>query len=157
MALNKKFLKYWHQYWHLSLLLLITFTITTLYLSFNLSFYKSVSVRAGLCDFSTDLANTPSKQYKGLSDRKALRSDEGMLFIFNEIKDKSFVMRNMNFPLDIIFIRNHKIINLYHDLRPEGSQPQNTYHSGEPVDAVLEISAGQSRSCHLGVGTEVIW
>jgi uncharacterized membrane protein (UPF0127 family) len=157
MVLNRKLLKYWHQYWHLSLLLLITFVIAALYLSFNLSFSRSVSVQAGSCNFITDLADTTNKQYQGLSDRKQLAAYEGMLFIFNEVKDKTFVMRNMNFPLDIIFIRDHKIINLYHNLKPEGSEPEFTYHSGAPVDAVLEITAGQSRHCHLGVGTEVSW
>ncbi|MDD2680838.1 MAG: DUF192 domain-containing protein [Patescibacteria group bacterium] len=157
MILNKKFLKYWHQYWHLGLLIIITSIIALAYVSWHLNAYKSVSIQAGTCSFIVDLADTPDKQYQGLSDRQELEFNQGMLFVFNEVKDKTFVMRNMNFPIDIIFIRNHKIINLYHDLVPEGGQPRSTYHSGAPVDAVLEIPAGQSRRCNIGVGTEVIW
>jgi len=157
MALNKKLLKYWHQYWHLSLLLLIIFSITALYLSFHLSLYKTVPVQAGVCNFTTDLANTANKQYQGLSNRKQLNANQGMLFVFKNTEDKTFVMHNMNFPLDIIFISDHKIVNLYHNLKPEGANPKNTYHSGAPVDAVLEIKAGQSINCQLGVGTKVFW
>ncbi|MBN2884771.1 DUF192 domain-containing protein [Patescibacteria group bacterium] len=155
MAYYKKYLKYWRQYWHLVLLLLIISFISVFYLSLN--HYQSLNVKAGICIFQADIADTHSKQYQGLSDRKQMADNEGTLFLFLETSDKTFVMRRMNFPLDIIFIRNHKIINLYHDLLPEGDYPQSTYHSGSPADAVLEISAGASRDCQLGVGTEIYW
>jgi len=155
MAIHKKYLKYWHQYWHLALLLVIVSSISLLYLSFNN--YRSLTVKAGLCNFQADIADTGSKQYQGLSGRKQMGDDEAMLFLFPEASDRTFVMRRMNFPLDIIFIRNHKIINLYHNLLPEGDYPKSTYHSGLPADAVLEVPAGASRDCRLGVGVEIYW
>ena len=45
-------------------------------------------------------------------------------------------MRNMNFPLDILFIDDDKIINIAADLPPEGSEPVNIYVSGAAVNYV---------------------
>ncbi|MCF7860324.1 DUF192 domain-containing protein [Patescibacteria group bacterium] len=155
MARHKKYLKYWHQYWHLTLLLLVVSLVSLLYL--NVNHYRSLNVKAGVCNFQADVADTSSKQYQGLSGRKWLAKNEAMLFLFPQASDRTFVMRRMNFPLDIVFIRDHKIINLYHDLLPEGDYPRSTYHSGLPADAVLEIPAGASRDCRLGVGVEIYW
>jgi uncharacterized membrane protein (UPF0127 family) len=115
------------------------------------------TVRVGDCEFVVELALSPAQHYRGLSNRDDLKNNEGMLFIFEEEQDKSFVMREMNFPLDIIFIRDFKVVNLYHNLAPEGSQPAHSYHSGSPVDAVLEIKGGLSRTCKIAINSEVNW
>jgi uncharacterized membrane protein (UPF0127 family) len=114
-------------------------------------------IRAGDCEFEVELALSPTQHYRGLSNRDDLKNDEGMLFIFDKEQDKSFVMRDMNFPLDIIFIRDFRVVNLYQNLSPEGPQPTKSYHSGSPVDAVLEIKGGLSRVCKIGINTEVNW
>lgn len=114
-------------------------------------------LKAGECTFNAEVVSLPIDQYEGLSNRDKLALDKGMLFLFPTADDRSFVMRNMSFPLDIIFIRNHRVINLYHNLLPEGAVTANTYHSGGAADAVLEINAGRSNACHLGVGSEIVW
>jgi uncharacterized membrane protein (UPF0127 family) len=114
-------------------------------------------LKIGNCEFEVELALSPSQQYQGLSNRDDLKNNEGMLFIFEEVKDRTFVMREMNFPLDIIFIRDFRVINLYHNLAPEGSKPTRSYHSGSPVDAVLEIKGGLSQVCKIAINSEVNW
>lgn len=144
-----------------SLLLLVSILVV-LAAAFYLFFYLSaknrrVAVRAGQCNFQTELAQTPKQWYKGLSNHSPLASNQGMLFLFPDSSDRVFVMRDMLFPLDIVFIKDHRIINLYHNLAPEGANPKTTYHSGGPADTVLEIPAGRSRDCLLGVGSQVNW
>jgi len=119
--------------------------------------YERRSLTAGDCKFLVELALEPAQQYRGLSERESLAKNRGMLFIFAPPSDETFVMRKMNFPLDIIFIKDHRVVNLYHNLPPEGKDPENSYHSGVPIDAVLEINAGLSRDCRLGVGSEITW
>ena len=114
-------------------------------------------VKAGSCVFKAAGALKAKDQYRGLSKRKHLDADRGMLFLFQNQADQNFVMRDMNFPLDIIFIKNHRVINLYNNLPPAGDGPLTSYHSGAPVDAVLEITAGRSQGCGIGVGSEVLW
>jgi uncharacterized membrane protein (UPF0127 family) len=115
------------------------------------------NLQAGACIFQVEKVQSAYGQYRGLSGRNKIAADEGMLFLFADTSDRTFVMRKMNFPLDIVFIRDHRIINLYHDLPPEDAHPSSSYHSGAPVDAVLEINAGRSQACRLGVGTLVSW
>jgi uncharacterized membrane protein (UPF0127 family) len=103
----------------------------------ELSGYNKVIWKVGNRSIDLEIANTPTQRYLGLSGRASICLDCGMLFSFPEKKEQSFVMRNMNFPLDIIFIADTKIIKIYHNLRPEGSEPQGSYNSGEPIDYVI--------------------
>jgi hypothetical protein len=145
------------KYFFLFLLLLVLLAAFLIWRFFVPNKYDYLPVQAGDCVFMVETALNPAQQYQGLSHRTSLDADKGMLFLFSPAADKTFVMRKMNFPLDLIFIRNHRIVNLYHEAAPEGKSPETSYHSGVPVDAVLEIKAGRSRDCHLGVGSEITW
>ncbi|MFZ4632354.1 MAG: DUF192 domain-containing protein [Patescibacteria group bacterium] len=103
-----------------------------------------------------DLATNPVSQYKGLSNRESLCSDCGMLFIFPDKQIRSFVMREMNFPLDIIFVNDNKIVNIEEKLKPEGSDPINIYKSIIPVDKVLELPSSYTEKYKIKVGDEIL-
>lgn len=104
-----------------------------------------------------ELARTSAEQKQGLSGREGLEDGQGMLFIFGEKAVKSFWMKDMNFPLDIIWLDGEKIIKISHDLPPEGSNPTNTYSSGEAVDYVLEVPAGFCNTNKIEVGNTVFY
>ena len=53
-----------------------------------------------------DLAITPNQQAKGLSFRNTLNANQGMLFPFHTPGDYSFWMKDMKFPLDILWINS---------------------------------------------------
>lgn len=89
-----------------------------------------------------EIADTAEKHYQGLSNRKNLCDNCGMLFIFPDKKERTFVMRDMNFPLDIIWIDDDKIVKIDKNLLPEGSNPKMLYSSGQPVNYVLEMNSG---------------
>ncbi|MDX9778952.1 MAG: DUF192 domain-containing protein [Patescibacteria group bacterium] len=142
-----------NKYWRLFFILLILLCLSLFFVDRT----KIKSVKAANCFFEAELALSPAEQYQGLSGRPELKDREAMLFLFSEKKDRSFVMRNMNFPLDIIFINDNRVVNIYRNLAPEGASPSQSYHSGSPVDAVLEIKAGMSQACGLGLGSLVNW
>lgn len=102
-----------------------------------------------------ELAQSPQEHYQGLSNRETLDPNRGMLFVFKELGHKSFVMREMNFPLDIIFISNDTITDVFSDLAPEGSQPENIYQSSQPVNLVLEVRAGYCQTQGIKPGDRV--
>jgi uncharacterized membrane protein (UPF0127 family) len=103
---------------------------------------KNKIVKINGHEIMVEIANTPKLQYQGLSGRKNLCADCGMFFVFKERSEKTFVMRDMNFPLDIIFIDGVQIVKIYKNLKPEGESLKNFYPSGQPVDYVLEVSGG---------------
>lgn len=107
--------------------------------------------------FQLEIASNPLKQYQGLSNRSSLCQDCGMLFIFLDFSPKSFVMREMNFPLDIIFIKDNVIDKIYYNLPPEGRAPEHIYSSNGPVNLVLELNAGEANRLGLSEGDEIIF
>jgi len=89
-----------------------------------------------------ELALNNKQWFDGLSNRASLCDNCGMLFIFPDLSAKTFVMRQMNFPLDIIWLNNKTVIAYAENLQPEASPPYTPYQSPEPVNAVLEVPAG---------------
>src|SRR3989344_9410884 len=101
-----------------------------------------------------DLASTPGEQGQGLSGRAPLKEDEGMLFVFERPGKYSFWMKDMNFPIDIIWLDEYKkVIYIKKDARPElfpesyGPETNSKY--------VLEVVSGFSEKNNLQVGDRV--
>ena len=57
-----------------------------------------------------EVADSPEKQMQGLMFRKNLPDNQGMLFVFNVPDKYAFWMKNVEFPLDIIWINPDKVI-----------------------------------------------
>ena len=102
-----------------------------------------------------EIADEPLERQQGLSNRKKLAENEGMLFIFSDKQIRSFWMKKMNFPLDIIWLDDNRIINISKNLLPEGEQPQNKYSSVLPVNYVLEVNAGFTGQHNIKAGDRV--
>ena len=108
-------------------------------------------VQIGGQNVKVDLALTEAEHTKGLSGKNELVENEGMLFIFTESGKHSFWMKDMNFPIDIVWISSDmKVVYIKKNATPE------TYPEAfiPDVDAkyVLEISAGFSDKNNLKVG-----
>lgn len=89
------------------------------------------------------VAKTPESREHGLSGYPALEPDQGMLFIFPVVSTYSFWMKDMNFPIDIIWITSDlKIVEISENVTPE-SYPKTFSPSG-PVQFVLEVGAGEA-------------
>jgi uncharacterized protein len=96
--------------------------------------------------FDLLLAKTEKEKEIGLSNNKSLPLNQGMLFKFNSASYYSFWMKNMKFPIDIIFMKNNKIVTIYSKVKPpaQSNNQLAIYQPEEPADAVLEINAGLS-------------
>lgn len=105
---------------------------------------------------TVELAKNSATQYQGLSNRKSLCQNCGMLFAWSDYAQRDFAMRNMNFSLDIIFIADQKIVKIESNLIPEGNSPQTIYTSDVPVNYVLEVNSGLTERYGINVGDEVL-
>jgi len=101
------------------------------------------------------IADTPAEQAQGLSHQKELDKNTGMLFVFLKKQVLSFWMKDMNFPLDIIWINDNKIVKIDKNLPPEGEKPKKIYSSEALIDHVLEVGAGYCDEKNIKVGDEV--
>jgi len=50
------------------------------------------------------VSDTHSERYTGLSEHDSLADDEGMLFVYDEPDDLTYVMRRMDFGIDIVYV-----------------------------------------------------
>jgi len=104
-----------------------------------------------------EIADQPLKQLKGLSNRKTLAANSGMLFVYPDKKIRSFWMKDMNFPLDIIWINDDKIVGINKNLAPEGNQPIRSYKSPVPVNYVIEVNSGFTDKYGIKIDDYVIY
>ena len=105
------------------------------------------------------LAKSNEEKRQGLSDREKLSDSQGMLFDFTGETNArpGFWMKDMRFDLDLIWIKNKKIIGITANV----PSPKNAgdklplYSPPSPVDMVLEVAAGWSERQKIKVGDEV--
>ncbi len=76
---------------------------------------------------------------------------DGMLFVFDDALVRDFWMKGMKFPLDVIWLKDGKIVDVEYDVpAPEdGEEPETMTSSPIPVDMVLELPAG--KASELGI------
>lgn len=102
------------------------------------------------------VASTDATREKGLSGREGLRPDEGMLFLFDHPYTYGFWMKDMKFPIDILWISDGTIVDMTTDAAvPVPGQELPLYFPRIPVDKVLEVPAGFAKDHGLRTGLRV--
>ena len=88
----------------------------------------------------------------GLSYRKFLPSDQGMLFIFPESGSYGFWMKDMNFSLDMVWLdQDKKVVGIVTNATPE-SYP-DVFMPPSLIKYVLELNAGVAGKMGMATGT----
>ncbi len=114
---------------------------------------ESNYIEVGSCKVVVEVADTAIKRHQGLSGRKKLDPDSGMLFILPQPKIQPFWMLNMQFPLDFVWIRDNKIVGVHENVStPEEAGRTITVEPAEPVNYVLELNAGKVHQCGIEAG-----
>lgn len=109
-------------------------------------------IKIGEITFEVEIADTPALRAKGLSGRDYLPSESGMLFIFPYSAIEKFWMKGMEFPIDIIWIKEDVVVGMVIGAEPEAGPDYTIYSSPEAVDKVLEINAGLVQKLGIKVG-----
>ena len=89
----------------------------------------------------------------GLMFRESLDFNSGMLFIFDEVGQKSFYMKETRIPLDIAFITEDGIIESIKELEPFDENPVSS--DGEEVICAIEVNRGWFAENNIEVGDEI--
>lgn len=98
-----------------------------------------VSIRS--FSIPVEIAKNPTTRAKGLSGRSSILPGHGMLFVFEQSGRHPFWMKNMFFPLDLLWIDSRgTVIDITENVPPESFPTQ--FQSVLPVRFVLEIPAG---------------
>ena len=106
-------------------------------------------------EVNVELAVTSEKQIKGLSQSDILPENSGMLFIYQRYEVQNFWMKDMKFPIDIIWIKDDRIIDLTKNIPVPTSTNLLIYKPKFPVNYVLEVNAGWTDKNNIQVGDQV--
>lgn len=101
---------------------------------------------------SLEVARTPTEQATGLMHRDTIADDRGMLFVFEPARPVGFWMKNVRFPLDMIFLENGQVKAIAPAVPPCQSEPCQTYGPETPVNQVIELRGGRAAELGIRVG-----
>lgn len=93
------------------------------------------------------------KRYVGLSSTDELGEDEGMLFVHEDAEERAYVMRDMAFGLDIVFVAPDGTVTTIHEAEPE-SEPLTRYRGTGRY--VLEVPRGWSERTGVEPGDRIV-
>ena len=88
----------------------------------------------------------------GLMFRESLDFNKGMFFVFDEVGEKSFYMKETKIPLDIAFITEEGVIDCIKELEPYDETPVS---SDSEVLYALEVNRGWFAENNVEVGDEI--
>ena len=98
------------------------------------------------------MADAADKMELGLSYRDSIADDAGMLFKFDIVGTYEFWMKDMKFPLDIVWVgENKRVVGIVAKLSPE-TYP-NIFAPSAPILYALEINAGAAEKFGIATGT----
>lgn len=116
--------------------------------------YDTKQVVLGNTPYTLEVADTDLLREKGLSYRPSLDRQTGMLFVFTVPGVVRFWMKDMNFPIDIIWLdTDKKVVHVEHSLLP--STYPMSFGPEIPTQYVIEIPAGDAVKAGLTVGDTV--
>ena len=107
-------------------------------------------VQIGTTTINVEVESTDASREQGLSGRTSLAPGNGMLFVFQQDGDWGFWMKDMNFPIDIIFISATQtpnvgaVVSVAANASPAGylENPPQVFYPPLAVRYVLEVPAG---------------
>lgn len=106
------------------------------------NFKPTVAVNLGSGAYKVWLADDDGERSQGLSGVSSLETNGGMLFDFQEDKHWGIWMKDMQIPLDIIWLDADKaVIHIEEDVDPSLGTDQ-IFHPKTPARYVLELRAG---------------
>ncbi len=119
--------------------------------------YRQVNITVNDVKLVADIAATSDQRSKGLSVKDTLNENEGMLFVFSTEREHSFWMKNMKFPIDIIWLDDdQEVVHVEHSLEPCISDSFCPTHKPDRNSLyVLETVAGFAERYNVTDNTNV--
>jgi uncharacterized membrane protein (UPF0127 family) len=103
-----------------------------------------------------EVADDPREQAWGLQLRPPLPPLRGMWFPYDPPTPARFWMHRTPEPLDMLFLRDGRVVAIEARTRPCPRLPCPSYGSGDAVDGVVELAAGEAERLGIGVGSAAI-
>lgn len=136
-------------------LLLLLLAIAILFFAYTLfGFLPDKRVTINNQNIDVTVVDSSKEREKGLSGRDRLSEREGMLFSFTNEDEYCFWMKDVNFPIDIIWFNSQKqVVDIKRSATPD-SYPE-TFCPNQAAQYVLEVNAGKSDEWNISINDEI--
>lgn len=122
-------------------------------LTMGISKDKSPENCSGISCYHLERADSSSERAQGLSGRTGLKPKTGMLFVFDRPDKQCFWMKDMQFPIDMIWAdSNKKIIKIEKNVSPTTYPEQ---YCADNTQYVVELANNETDVLQLAVGTQL--
>jgi uncharacterized protein len=112
-------------------------------------------VKIGTTVINAEVVSREEDLIRGLSGRASLATSTGMLFVFDHPDKWGIWMKDMNFPIDVVWLdKDLKVNHIVKSMMP-GSYPVS-YSPAEPALYVLELPEGEIERSVISIGQKVV-
>ena len=141
------------------------YTGKTSFFPFIFSDTELMTIQIDRTPILVEIADTPEARRRGLSGRESLPSVNGLLLVFDTFEPHGIWMKDMLFPIDIIWIapsdmassggegESLRIVDVKYDVSPD-SFP-TVFFPERSALYILEVNAGFAKSHNFNVGDVV--
>lgn len=104
--------------------------------------YEKARVIIGGQEIAVELAVNEAEKNLGLGKRKTISENQGMLFVYDGYYLPKFWMKDMFFPIDIIWLKDNLIVGYEQNVPLPVGESLPLYQPQSFVNYVLEVKAG---------------
>jgi len=106
--------------------------------------------------FDVNLSIFNYEKVKGLGKISSIDDNQGMLFYYLNSSVREFWMKDMQFPIDVLWIKDNKIVNISENVPIHINGEITRMNSLYEVDRVLELKANSVSKNNIKIGDEII-
>lgn len=149
MGIKNNFLVFW--------IVFVALVFVLIILNLNIN-YVGIKTQNGLVKINVEVADSPLERESGLMNRKYLCSGCGMLFVFDELGEHKFWMKNTLISLDMIFVDGDKqVVFIEKDAKPCNTEICGVYpKEGIKFRYAVEVNGGFSEKNGINIGDRVL-
>jgi uncharacterized membrane protein (UPF0127 family) len=114
---------------------------------------ESVRVTLGGVEVLCAVADDRAERSLGLQGRESLAAGEGMLFVFDGVTERTFAMKDVSFPIDVVFVGTDMLISAIEPLDPGDTR---LVTSPGPCPYVVELSQGWAADQGIAIGDALV-
>jgi len=116
--------------------------------------FRKETIQFGSRALQVEVVNTDELRTKGLSGRESLQANQAMWFEFNNPDVHCFWMKDMNFPIDIVWLNDQrKVVHIKENAQPS-SYPES-FCPNTTAKYVLEVQSGLVRQENITIGSQL--
>jgi len=116
---------------------------------------NSQTVRLGSHSFQATILRTDIDRQRGLSGSKNLPTNRAIVFDFEADSKWGIWMKDMNYPIDIVWVdAHHKIVHIVQNAQPS-SYPETIFRPDTDSRYVIELASGTIKNTGVKKGDSI--